>query len=223
MKVKNWKFRGQLFQFVHSDVHASWWSFEDEQSVREALWDIKPGDLVLDIGCAYGSYTLPALAAGAAKVICWTPDENELALLRQSLKLNGWEDKCIIKAAGVFGKDGWLEAYTQAFSEGPFTQAFTGPQQVFEVHPLEFWKDEIPTDYERVWMKLDVEGAEFDILQGAEQLLQTLNPHVFVENHEFKAPGIGNRIKEFLEGLGWTHIETRPYHSITHSSYAPKA
>jgi len=223
MPIKDCVFRSYSFQFVHNDVHASWWSFEDERDVREALWGVQSGDLVLDIGCAYGSYTLPALAAGAAKVICWTPDENELALLRQSLDLNGWTDKCDIKAAGVYGKEGWLEAYTQAFSVEPFTQPFAGLHQIFPVHPLEFWESEIPTNYQRVWMKLDVEGAELDVLQGAERLLQTLNPHIFVENHEFKAPGIGGRVREYMEGLGWSHVETRPYHSITHSLYIPKS
>lgn len=223
MPIKDCTFRSHSFKFVHDDVHASWWSFEDERDVREALWGIGPGDLVLDIGCAYGSYTLPALAAGAAKVICWTPDENELALLRQSLELNGWQDKCDIKAAGVYGKEGWLEAYSQTFSTEPFTQSFTGLHQIFPVHSLEYWDNDIPKDHQRVWMKLDVEGSELEVLQGAERLLKILNPHVFVENHEFKAPGIGNQVRAYMESLGWTHIETRPYHSITHSLYTPKS
>lgn len=221
MHTKTIAFRGNSFQLAYNDVHASWWSFEDEKDVREALWDIKPGDLVLDVGCAYGSYTLCALAAGAAKVMAWTPDENEMSVLRESLILNGWENKCDTITSGIYGEDGWLEAFSQTFSKEPFTQQFPDPKQIFEVHPLTYWESMISSEFERVWMKLDVEGSELQILQGAQELIKKLKPNIFVENHEFKAHGIGQHVRDFMEQLGWTHIETRPYHSVSHSLYVP--
>src|SRR5271157_1076755 len=38
---------------------------EDEEEIRSLYWNIKENDIVIDVGCFMGSYTIPALEAGA--------------------------------------------------------------------------------------------------------------------------------------------------------------
>jgi hypothetical protein len=38
---------------------------DEETPIRERYWQPKAGDVCIDIGAFHGSYTLPALAAGA--------------------------------------------------------------------------------------------------------------------------------------------------------------
>jgi FkbM family methyltransferase len=53
-------------------------------------------------------------------------------------------------------------------------------------------------------IKIDVEGAEFDVLLGAEQTLHTHRPHLLLATHDVHVPGIDRQCVNFLKGLGYT-------------------
>ena len=94
---------------MEKEIYPSYHSFTlDERETRNQLWDIQSGDYVLDVGACYGSYTLTALACGAEKVYAWSPQShghlNEKLILEQSLKLNGWENKCVVYDTGILVK-----------------------------------------------------------------------------------------------------------------------
>lgn len=221
MDTGSFTFKGTSFQFVKNEVHASWWSFQDESQVREDLWNTDSGDLVLDIGCAYGPYSLCSLSKGASNIRAWSPNQDETSIFQKSLELNQWKDKCIIYDVGLYSNIGWLEAYSQTFSKKPFDKLLHQQRHhIFQVRTLDSYLDSLPTNL-RTWIKIDVEGAEVEVLKGGIKTLQSLLPHVFVENHEFKDPGIGNRVQKLMSDFGWNHVETRPYHGVTHSLYTP--
>ncbi len=77
--------------------HPSWWSHVDEHDVRMRDWYIQHGDIVHDLGAAYGSYALPALARGAALVTAFSPQASpglgmsEADFLRMSLEMNDFK------------------------------------------------------------------------------------------------------------------------------------
>jgi len=221
MTVSSFTFRGNTFKFIKNHVHASWWSFEDEAAAREDLWKVGFRSLVLDIGCAFGPYTLCALANGASNVIAWSPDGNETSVLQQSLDENRWGHRCVIHNVGLYSKEGWLDSPTQTFSTTPFDEPPLTPSHAFQVKTLDSFLDSLPAVESDVWVKIDVEGAELEVLRGGMKTLKNLLPYVFVENHEFMDPGIGSKVQKFMEDLGWTLVETRPYHAVTHSLFSP--
>jgi len=229
--VKSSTFLGKAFNFWCYETfaqHPSWFTFDDESDVRTALWGIIPGDWVLDIGAAYGSYTLCALSAGAAKTFSWalegTPNElGEVELMRRSIDLNGWSDRATVFDSGMYSKVGWLNVLTQEFFDVKPVDA-TGP--IFEVNTVDNWVETHQADLagfnSRFWMKLDVEGAEVEVLKGAENFLKTVKPAVMVENHNFKRATLEKEVREFMLSHGYKEIVTLPYHSVSHSLYVPE-
>lgn len=224
MKSKQLEFEGHPYAIAYLDPspqHPSWFSFEDESTVRAAIWKIAPGDVVFDVGAAYGSYSLTALAAGAKRVFAWSPMEAsppECELLEESLILNDWQDRCEIMVTGAYDRTGWLNPGTQAFCE-------TDPADktgLIKVQTLDDWRKEhtIPAA-QRYWLKLDVEGAEVHVLSGARKLIAELRPNITVENHNFKRATLEQEVRDLVLSMGYIEVSTTPYHEVSHSLYVP--
>lgn len=252
--VREYGFRGNRFKVAcveNYPQHPSWFSHEDESTVRDAKWNIQPGDVVFDIGAAYGSYTLTALSAGAAFVFAWSPQgepglPQEADFLEESLRLNGWESRCFTLRGGLYDRTGWLDTVTQDFSESvdlhihcdvggaSSTRILGGPnvigvdtfdKQVPETCRLTgLFRHQIgPSSAPSgtFWMKLDVEGAEVHVLRGAERLIAELRPNILVENHNFKRATLEAEVREHLLARGYREVSTTPYHAVSHSLYVP--
>ncbi len=52
-------------------------------------------------------------------------------------------------------------------------------------------------------IKIDVEGAEYDVLKGAINTLQQYKPNILLATHDFHLPGVKDRCLEFLKKLGY--------------------
>ena len=102
---------GQTFKFAqvqgYGDAdHASAWTFEDEEQFRDRWWKPSTGETVLDIGAAFGSYALPALARGA-RVVCFSPAPFDTELLETNLGLNpDLAARCLVVRDGLYFVDG---------------------------------------------------------------------------------------------------------------------
>jgi FkbM family methyltransferase len=228
---KTYEFRGVPFQVAYmepSPCHASWFSHEDESAVRDRDWHIGPDDVVFDVGAAYGSYSLTALAMGASKVFAWSPQgepglPTEREFFMESIRLNGWGNRCEVMESGVYDKTGWLNASTQEFSTEPLPPSV----DVIYVSRLDDWyKANLLPDTtlgKKCWLKLDVEGAEVEVFKGAKEFITEVKPTILVELHLFKDPNLGVKVRELLESYGYEHVSTHPYHSVAHSVYAPNS
>lgn len=219
---------GNSFNFIFDEVHASHWSFTDEDSVRAAWWHIKPGEVVLDIGCAYGSYSFPALAQGAGKVIAWAPENYKEKFLANAM-VNGWSDKVEFHDLGLWSQAGWL----QIFDGNPMPK-FLGEKPaehapsdiIFEVKALDEYQ------FDRVdWIKMDVEGCEVEVLRGAAETIRKHRPKILIENHLFKDGSINQKCEDMIASafqangandLGYHPRQEMPYHSVSHSLFLPR-
>ena len=56
------------------------------------------------------------------------------------------------------------------------------------------------------WMKLDVEGAECEVLEGSREVLSRLQPTIFVEVH-----GTRSELNRLLGAVGYTEVSWRTY------------
>jgi FkbM family methyltransferase len=234
MFVVNFKFKNKKFQVLtfDTDYHPSFSGFIDEQNIREQLWNIGPGDYVLDVGACYGSYTLTALIAGAEKVYAWSPQSHDLnfsdkIILELSLALNGWENKCIVYENGLYDKNGWLDCYAQKFYEHEPLSYIKNPatntiSDLIKVSTLDQWYEIEKSNIQNknIWMKIDVEGAELEVLMGAYNLLKELNISIIIENHLINSPDIN--IKKFLHDLLYEEITTVSYFNRSFSVFRKK-
>lgn len=214
-KVFTTSYRGVTFNIMHGYHNASIFTYQDEQSVRDSLFGIQPGDTLFDIGCAYGSYALSALAIGAAYVYAWTPDKDNHDTMALSLTANGWQDRVSLFETGLYSKTGWLDQPTQMFSTESFHNAF-------RVQAL----DDVVLTHEPVvgmcWLKSDTEGAEEHILRGSVKFLAKYRPKILLENHDFLIPNATRDVRAFLESQGYEHQRTVPYNAISHSLFHPR-
>ena len=223
--------KGHTYQYVYpkgaTPADACRWSHIDETEVREELWDIKSGDIVYDLGSAFGSYALSALAMGAAHVVCVNPNPQEQDLLLASARLNGWADKVERINAGLWSEVGYLNDEEQTFipkGGGDFkvTRTVDGRHtQLFEVQTLDSLQ--LPVREGRVVVKADLEAAEAHMLRGAHRFFAQHQPtFVTIEVHVFKSATIEQETDAAMDELGYVPVTKRPYHSVMHALYRMK-
>ncbi len=214
--------RGGTYKFLVQDTHPpTWETHASERNIRDAWWRVQPGDVVADVGASFGSYTLSALAQGAEKCFCFAPDDDAV-LLRENLATNGWYDKATIYECGLWSHRGYLTT--------------VGERTVVHKEMPPFWKTrrQSPSFYVNTfdtimvrekmmkldWIKIDVEGAELEVLRGAEMSLSILQPILLVENHLFLSKTIEQDCREFLASKKYRCLDTIKFDSwISHSLY----
>lgn len=224
--IQELDFRGKPYK-IHvqnrTPQDPSWFSFYDEATVRDRDFTIGPGDVFIDVGSAYGSYLLPALASGATCAIAFNPNAEENLGLGRNVELNGWVGRVIVYHTGLYSSEGALEDLGQDFKPGSEV-----PPKYFKVRPLDEFLHRnfvLSPSFEKIWIKLDVEGAEVEVLKGATRFLTQYRDkiHLLIENHVFKISDIDVQVREFLTGMDFVHMRTTKYHGVSHSLYIPQA
>lgn len=186
-------------------------SFFDESEVREWKWHVKPGSFVVDVGSNYGSYAITAALQGA-KVLALEPNDLCRKILLRNLEANPeFMQQIQVYPVGCHAKTGWTHPVTGKYSAEKNDPLLLHVQTLDDI--LE-QKGISQVDY----MKIDVEGAELGVLQGAVKLLERSHPKMLIEEHERVVPGIGNQVQEFLSKFGYKG-EKRPYSHCIHAWY----
>lgn len=143
---------------------------------------IQPGWHILDIGAHIGYYTLlfGAHCAPEGAVAAFEPSTEAFNSLNDNIELNQMKHISTFRLA-LSNHRGY--AVMKSENRGLMLQDEEGtPEETTEMIPFDdFW----PTlNWSRLdLVKIDVEGAEMDILVGMENVLQRFHPHLFVEIH----------------------------------------
>lgn len=179
-------------------------AYADEQTIRDAYWHTGPGEVVLDVGAAIGSYTIPALLSGA-RVIAVDPDKKATNKLARIAKFNGVSDYSICTAALWYDSDGYPTEMREALEDSDFSYLIPSASAKW------LTLDQIVGMYklERLdWLKMDVEGAELGVLRGGVDTLTRFHPRLIIEDHTevypFVAAMDSRRLcRELMERLGY--------------------
>ncbi len=215
--------------------HSSWYSFDDEQALRDRWWHPTAGQTVLDIGAAYGSYALPALALGA-RVVCFSPADFDTSVLELNLSLNPeLARRCLVVRDGLYSEWGHFDPDRCLFIAGNGGSGVMNPgEQWLNVVSLDDFLDERPGIEMVDWIKMDVEGAELEVLKGAERTLHLSRPNILVENHSFHDaamreknpawPGLEIAVRDHVLGLdlGYVCDGPHPHCAVSHSFFYAK-
>jgi len=170
---------------------------------------IAPGDRVMDCGAAIGTFTAAALEAGAGLVRAYEPLPVNVEVLRQNVGRYG-ERAEIVPAALVPDRrpTAWLETGSSFPGTHSIVTRAKNPKGRVEAAATNF-RDEVLRLRPQV-IKLDVEGAEYD-------LLATLRPGdfadltcCFIEFHPWDHQDAAIlRVRRFLAGEGMVCVKSR--------------
>lgn len=195
------EFKGTKYRTTVTGLPNPRWALESfslEHDVREEWWDPQQGEVVIDAGAAYGSYTLSALAKGATVLAC-EPDKEMLYALSQNVNLNHFTG-CLILPCVLCDLVGVIMGFDPVSHSS--VPAVAGAME----HRLAWSVDSLCNAYRAHrldWLKVDVEGAEVLVLKGAEQSLKRFRPKVLVENHPRYVPNVLGDVAVIMEPLGY--------------------
>ncbi len=158
------------------------WNPEEYRAFRKA---VRPGSIVFDVGANVGAYTVlfAAWAGPAGRVFAFEPAPAALAGLRQHVALNGLADRVeIVPAAashGVGTARFQIDGASGSNALAPL--AASGATIDVDTISLDAFCDRRALRPDVV--KIDVEGAELDVLKGGRRVLSSSELQVFLELH----------------------------------------
>jgi len=129
---------------------------------------LRRDDCFVDVGANIGSYTVLAAGAVGARVIAIEPIPSTFAHLERNVVLNGLSSRVQLHRIGLSATPGLLkfsadlDTVNHVLADGE-----SGPSIDVPVRPL----DEMLRDAAPVVIKIDVEGHERSVLEGAERTL----------------------------------------------------
>lgn len=166
---------------------------------------IRPGSVVVDVGANIGAHTLhfSQLVGPAGQVHAFEPQRLVFQMLCANVALNGIENVyCSQTAVGVERTTIRLATADPNAEQnfGGLSLAVLASErgELVEVRPL---------DVECNFLKIDVEGMETEVLEGAREVIQRSRPFLYVENDRVEN---SPRLLQTIESLGYV-----PYWHLT--------
>jgi len=182
-------------------------NFENEETKFVASY-LRPDMTVLDVGAHHGYYTLLASrkVGRRGKVIAFEPSPRERRYLKRHLKLNRCAN-VVVEETALGNHSGEADFYLVDGTESG-CNSIRLPDVAQPVQRLRVRLDQVDAYLERNrietvdFMKLDAEGAELQILEGAERLLTHVpRPVILAEVQDLRTRPWGYEASEILRHL----------------------
>jgi len=164
---------------------------------------IKSGAVCLDVGANIGNHAVYySKLCHASRVYAFEPVHSTFEILKKNIAINDLDK--IVDAYNLGISDRTKTARITHFEECNigYTQLAedeTGPLQLVSLDEMKLPR---PIDF----IKIDVEGMEYDVLCGASSLLRNSSPTIFIEIWEENY----EKVDELLRNTGYSMVEKRP-------------
>jgi FkbM family methyltransferase len=187
--------------------------FPEFEKFIDSYLKVKEGDVFLDVGAHIGKYTLSVASIMGKKgqVISIEPYPETYRVLLENIRLNSFENIQTFRIA----------AWSQNCKKQLFLSNNAGGHSLTpNKKPDERWPDQQPfiiiqakpldDILEKIgrkvdWIKIDVEGAEIEVLQGMRKTLEHDKPNLIIEARKTNL----EKIKKFMEQQRY-HVERIP-------------
>ena len=174
-----------------------------EMWVTEQLSQIvKPGMICVDVGANVGYFTLlmADLVESRGRVYAFEPNPPIAALLTDSVKVNGFEDRVEILCCLLEDRnDAYMQLSVPEGYAGGATMLPPIPGQDIRTLFMTKRMDSFPALLDADFIKIDAEGAEYSIWKGMTEILERRRPlTIFLEF-------VACRYQEPAEFLGRLH------------------
>lgn len=168
------------------------------------IYDLVPlkNKIVLDIGAHHGTFSIHAAKKGAEKVLAFEPDPENARVLRQNIKANSLEERVFPKEFAVAAARGVRNFYRFRHSTLNTVNRNSYRNQRFKPKGVARVRCITLSDIFELngmqgcdFLKMDVEGAEFEIIGGASlQILKKIGATV-IEFHREPGPLIEKLVR----------------------------
>ena len=159
---------------------------------------LAPGECAIDVGAHYGDFSLVAASkvGPSGTVLAFEPQDDVRAVLESNLEINSIRHVVVYsEALGRHSGEGRLYSAADARHTGGFSLLHTqvGQRDRYTTVPVRRLDDVIAaaavSNVQAV--KIDVEGAEAAVLQGAAKLLNRDKPGILFEANDLSDSGGG--------------------------------
>ncbi len=184
---------------------------DEQDEMGFALHVLRCGDVFVDVGANVGSYTILAALLGA-RVVAVEPIPETFDRLIENVRLNGMESAVTAHRVGLSDRSGTLRFTTD---QGTINHVMAETESLAGTDVAVVTLDSILTDVSPALIKIDVEGHELAVLNGAGRTLES--PSLLAVIMETNGSGIrygisDARLYELMEVRGF---EPHTYSAVT--------
>jgi FkbM family methyltransferase len=194
--------------------------FENE-TINHFLKCLKKGDIVVDIGANIGIYSLLASKkiGEDGEVFAFEPAPIASAAFKNNIERNNLKNiKLFNKGVAEFTG----EAILNICADDAYNTLGSAPmKEITSQHKIELVSLDDFFEYRKVnrinVIKIDTEGAEFLIFQGAKKTLEKFKPILFFEYNPHVTEGFNNTTEDaliLLKSIGYIFFEFQKGHLI---------
>jgi FkbM family methyltransferase len=195
-----------MTQNVYCGLH----DFEDMSYVLHVL---TPQDLFVDVGANVGSYTVLACAARAARGLCFEPVPSTFRRLLDNLAINNLSSRVKSLNIGLSNQDGELRFTSDENCTNHVT--VIEDDQASQVTVPTRRLDSILRDESPTMIKIDVEGYETPVLDGADAALSNSSLHSVLMELNGSGSRYGFDEEHILRRMTDYGFSTYQYHPFT--------
>lgn len=180
---------------------------------RDSLYQLlKEGDVVFDVGANIGEVTfgMSKRVGNLGMIHSFEPEPFIFSRISRNLSLNSFNNICLNNVAlGDKEQELFLKAQVENNRGGTRINMYSREGEKVKVTTLDFYvKQNALKKLDLI--KVDVEGFEMKVLQGAQEVLQKFKPLLFIEvndNNLKEQSDSAQSLIEFLFKMGYTKIE----------------
>ena len=201
-------------RILELDVHPVW----EEMETTFVSSNIRPGDVFVDVGANIGYFSMLAAQNQPARVLAFEPVPGTFDLLTRNIRHNnlgeiiepvnmalGSRDRTA-KSVCALGPKNHIEYTLDDDDAGLATVEV-------RIGPLDGWLKE-HASIERVdFIKVDIEGYEYEFLRGARETIRSFRPMVLMEVEEYRLAKFGVTAEEvfgFMKEAGYEYLRVGP-------------
>lgn len=191
----------------------------DMDTLLEFKKFLKPNQVVYDLGANEGYYSISAskIVGKFGKVFAFEPMPENLIHLNRHVNKNKIENITVINKA-VADKNGKV---TFSMTDDRAGNTYISSSPKFDESKSNFLVETVTVDHFCLvehnlppdLIKIDVEGAEYDVLKGAEEVIKTFRPVVILATHEYHVKGIKDLCLNYFENQGYQYYKLNNHNS----------
>ena len=167
---------------------------------------------IVDIGANIGAVSLYySKLSSSLRIHAYEPNPSALETLRANIERNQLQHRVHVYPEAVGRDDGVLELWVDVptdLSTGYLDESPAEGGRRISVPTIgmeDVWRR---LDQCEIWLlKIDTEGAEGDILEGASEAMLSAVRYAIVEYHDNICPGVSSRCRQVLKAAGFTWQE----------------